>query len=131
MNFKVKVCILSVFLCLQTVFLGFTSTRLWAEYLFSTSQWRASIDANPRDWRHRFQLARALLQLEQLEQAAYHFAYVLRYSPGNFEAANNLGVAYYKMGESKQAMLLFRYVLAIWPGHEEARENLEILNGHS
>lgn len=113
----------------QTLFLGFTSTRLWAEYLFSTSQWRESIAANPYDWKHRYELAWALLQKGQTQEAAYHFAFVLKDVPGNFDAASNLGVAYSRMGQNKAAIKIFESILIMWPGHKEAKENLEILNG--
>ena len=113
---------------INTFFLGFTSTRLWAEYLFSTSQWRESIAANPYDWKHRYELAWALMQRGQTREAAYHFARVLRDAPGNFDAANNLGVALERMGHRDKAIEVFKAILRMWPEHKEARENLGVLS---
>lgn len=70
------------------------------------------------------------MQRGKIEEAAYHFARVLRDAPGNFDAANNLGVALARMGQRKKAIAIFEGVLKMWPGHEEARENLETLDAH-
>ena len=53
---------------------------------------------------------------------------MLRYSPGNFEAANNLGVALERMGHRDKAIEVFKAVLRMWPRQEEARENLGVLS---
>lgn len=122
-----KLFILLTLLFLQTLFFAFISTRFWAEYLFSTSQWRESIAANPYDWEHRFKLAWALLWKERPREAAYQFGRVLREVPFNFDAANNLGVAYSRMGQNEKAVKIFQWVLMMWPRHKEARENLNIM----
>ena len=71
-----------------------------------------------------YNLALALIALEDIKQAVYYLEQVLDKVPAHSDALNNLGALLLKQDQSEQALQCFSAVLAHNPDHLEARNNL-------
>jgi tetratricopeptide (TPR) repeat protein len=81
------------------------------------------------DARIRLQFARALLDLDYVEDAGRLYEAVLQYAPNSYEAHNNLGLVYYKKGSLDEANQRFRRALEIKPDLAEGYYNLGVNAG--
>ena len=79
----------------------------------------------PGDMERRYNLAMALEWQGKLEEAASHYAEVLRIKPDYAEAHNNLGVVLARLGRVKEAADHFSEALRIKPGYKDAKRNLQ------
>jgi Flp pilus assembly protein TadD len=76
----------------------------------------------------QFNLAYALGDHGDLQEAIEHFKLGLALNPGVADAQNNLGVALASLGQIDEALVHIREALAIQPDYADAQENLRLLN---
>lgn len=69
----------------------------------------------------------SLLKEGRALPAAAHFLAVTLLEPGHVKAWNNLGVAYFHLGEYEEALAAFRRVLQLDPQNRQAGSNLALL----
>ena len=58
------------------------------------------------------------------DDAIYHYRAVIELSPEDFEARNNLGVAFAMQGKLNEAILEWEKILEIDPTNQSAQDNV-------
>ena len=71
-----------------------------------------------------FRLGASLIQKQQLEKGLNHLLISKKLDPSNPNTHNQVGVAYYLMGEYEHAILSFRDAISRKESYSEARNNL-------
>lgn len=101
----------------------------------------AAIDANPNDWRNRYQLGMALRHVGKAEEAARHLAIVeetnramagcdnlitkLQHNPSDVEARFEIGQTFLRYLSENQGLVWLNSVLDYDPNHRRTHEVLE------
>jgi spermidine synthase len=85
---------------------------------------RRFAELEPRHAEGRYQLATALLESRQYDEAIAEFRTALQLMPGSAEVRNNLGVTLASQGRLDEAIDHFQQALAVRPEFADARRNL-------
>jgi tetratricopeptide (TPR) repeat protein len=64
---------------------------------------------------------------DELDSAVYYFEECTKWDPGNFEAFNNLGLAYEKKGDIYNAKRYYQKSIEINPDFRLAKQNFNAL----
>jgi tetratricopeptide (TPR) repeat protein len=78
-------------------------------------RYQNALDLQPRYWRALMRMAGFLLETGRVEQAVPYYVTVAELMPDSDLALNNLGVAYFMLGEFEQASAAWRKSLALAP----------------
>jgi Tfp pilus assembly protein PilF len=85
------------------------------------------LKARPDDSDAWFRLGFVQLSREENGEAAFAFETCLRHEPDRVDAALNLGIAYFRMGDRKAATEAFQRVCELDSGNSEAAKGLALL----
>ncbi len=81
----------------------------------------------PNDFEVRYMLGNAYLELQRYDEAIREYLFSLSLNAKSPKLYNNLGIAYYSMGNILEAKRAFIQASLIDPGNREAVHNLEII----
>ena len=68
-----------------------------------------------------------LIMTDEVDSAIYYFTECTKWDPSNFEAYNNLGLAYEKQGDIYNAKKYYQKAVEIYPDYQLAKDNLNAL----
>ena len=74
-----------------------------------------------------YNLAVALSQKGEIDEAIRQLQETLRLRPDHAQAHNNLGTAFYNQGRTGEAIQQFQEALRLRPDYADARRNLEVV----
>ena len=112
--------------------LAFTTLNLYrlkAEYLVSQNRILRAAEVVKWDYKYQFIAGLLALSARQYEVAIFYNRRVAVLFPWNFDAINNMAVAYGALGDGEKARLLFLAILDLYPSHSEAKKNMEMMGG--
>lgn len=109
--------------------------RKWEEVYSNMMRWYTkaienfgiAIANNPRPWKLKelyIEFGQLYLSFDMYEEAKSNFSEILKLDPNDVEAADGLGVAYFKTGEYSKAIEQFRRALTFNPGSLNIQCNL-------
>lgn len=98
------------------------------EYEESVTTCRAGLEIHPEYLSARVTLGRALIELNDLDQAQEELERVLRSAPDNLAAIRGLGEIHHRRGDLRQALAHFRSALALARNDPDLEETVARLS---
>ena len=90
-------------------------------------QLRAAIDRNPAALQNYILLARSFRELDRQDEAVEVLVEALEWAPDSFSVNNEIGLAYYRIGEIGLAAERVRKAAEIEPDHPESYNRLSLI----
>lgn len=103
----------------------FQSTAL--ETLQAIQQLKQHLEHAPQDLEARVQLANALFDIENYQEAITHYRLALDQRPGDPDVRTDLGTALHRLGRNDLAVQEFRKAIQDAPNHLNAHYNLGVV----
>ncbi len=97
------------------------------EYQQAVDVCRAGLALHPGYLSARVTLGRALIELNQLEDAQVEIEYVLKSAPDNLAAIRGLAEIHHRRGERVEALVQYRAALALAPNDPDLEETVNDL----
>jgi len=101
--------------------LTWTRNGVWAD---PVRVWAEAVRTAPNQWEAHYALADALREQQRCAEAVSEYESVLKLSPVNRDAANNLGICLAQLGQYERSRAAFRAAIQIDPRFARAYNNL-------